>query len=76
MRRAVGQRRVFVGQELQVVRQDDAGDRALGVSDANGAVDQMAHLLGDAGQADEFAGDVLEQVLQIDFLLIATRRAP
>ena len=38
--------------------------------DAHGAVDQMADLTGNAGHGDEIAGDVLEQRLQIDFLLI------
>ena len=61
MRRAVRHRRILVRQELQIVRQNDAGDRALGVRDPHGAVDQMAHLLGNAGEADELAGHILEQ---------------
>ena len=61
---------ILVGQELQVVRQDDAGYRPLCMRDPHGAIDQMAHLLGDAGHADKLAGNVLEKVLQVDLLLI------
>ena len=49
--------------------------RALGMRDAHCAVDQMAHLLGTLASRDELAGDVLEQVLQVDFLLIAAPSA-
>ena len=74
MGRAVGERRILVVEFLQVVRQDDAGDRTLVVRDAHGAVDQMADLLRHARHPDIF-GDILKQVLQIDFLLVAGAEA-
>ena len=66
----MGERRILIFEFLQVVGQDDAGDRPLVVGDAYRAVDQMPDLFGNARHPDIF-GDVLKQVLQIDFLLIA-----
>ena len=67
---AVDQRRVLVGQLLKIIGDDDAGDGSPGGGDAHGPVDQMAQLTWHAGGCDEIRGDVLEQRLQIHFLLI------
>ena len=56
---------------LHVVRHDDAGDGALRQGDAHGAIDHMAHLRGLVDHLDEGARNILEERLQIDFLLIA-----
>ena len=66
----MGERRILVLEFLQIVGQDDAGDRPLVVGDAYRAVDQMPNLFGNARHPDIF-GDVLKQVLQINFLLVA-----
>ena len=63
-------RRILIGEFLQVVGHDDAGDGSARGGDANGAIDQMPHLAGHAGHRDEVRRDVLEQRLQIHFLLI------
>ncbi len=67
---AVRHRRIVVLELLEVVRKYDAGNAALVVRDANRAIDQMAHLLWNARHSHIFC-DILEQVLEIDFLLIA-----
>lgn len=54
----------------QVVGHDDAGRRSFLERNPKRAVDQMAYLGRVAGGLDERAGNVLEQVLQIDVLLI------
>ncbi len=70
MRGAVRHRRVLVGQLLQIVRDDHAGDAAGGGRDAHGAVDQMAYLLRHHRCCHELACHVLEQCLQVHFLLV------
>ena len=70
MRCAMGEGRVLIRQELQIVRQDYAGDRALGMSDTHRTIDQMTYLFGDAGESQELAGNILEKILQVDLLLI------
>ena len=70
MQRAVLARGGFIVQFLQVVRQDDRGDRALRQRRANGAIDKMAHLGRHTRLLHERAGDVLEHRHQIEFLLI------
>jgi hypothetical protein len=55
---------------LQVVRDDDAGDGALGEGDADRAIDQVPHLRGRHGREAVLRGHVLEERLQIDFLLV------
>jgi hypothetical protein len=67
---AVDQRRVLVGQLLKVIGDDDAGDGSPGGGDAHGPVDQVAELTRHAGGCDKIRCDVLEQRLQVHFLLI------
>ena len=55
---------------LQVVGDDQRGDRALGERDPAGAIDEVPDLLGHHRHLDELVGDVLEQRLKIDFLLV------
>ena len=64
-------RRVFVRELLQVVWQDHASHCPFGVCNPDRAIDKMTNLLGDASHADKFTCDVLEQVLQVHFLLVA-----
>ena len=55
---------------LNVLRKDHAGDGVLIHRDAEGAIDAVPHGRR-AGHGDAiFAGDILEERLQIDFLLI------
>ncbi len=70
MDRAVLARRILVRHVLEIVGQDDRRHAALAERDADGAVDQMAHLRRGGSLFDERAGHVLEQARQIDFLLI------
>ena len=65
----MGERRIHILEFLQVVGQDHARDRPLVVGDAYRAVDQMPNLFRNARHSD-ILGDVLKQVLQINFLLI------
>ena len=67
----VRHRRILVREFLEVVGDDDAGDGSAGRCDANGPIDQMPHLARHARRRDVVGGHVLEQGLQIDFLLIA-----
>ena len=67
---AVGHRRLLVGQLLQVIGNDDAGDGSPRRRDAHRPVDEVAQLTRHAGGRDEIRRDILEQRLQIDFLLI------
>ena len=69
MGRAMGNRRILVFEFLQIVGEDHAANRALVVRDAYRAVDQMADLLRHTCHSDIF-GDVLKQILQVDFLLV------
>ena len=66
-------RRLLVRFLLQIVRQDDASDGALGHRNAKRAIDQVPHLPRRHSRLHELRCDVFEQILQIDFLLI---RAP
>ena len=70
MGRAVNQRRVFIVQQLQVVGQDHASDDALRGGDANGTINKLADLSGHAGHVDVVSRHVLEEVLEVDFLLV------
>ena len=65
-------RRRFVRLVLKVVRDDDAGDGALGERDAKRAIDQVLDLPGHHRGLHELRRDILEKILQIDFLLIRT----
>ena len=62
---------------LDVVGDDEAGDGALALGDAHAAVDEVAGLRRRHAGVHVAAGDVLEEVLQVDFLLVvaADRRA-
>ena len=78
MHGAVLVRRRLDGVELlHVVGHDDAGHRALVDGDAHGAVHHVAHLRRHGDRLHVFGGDVLEQALQVDLLLVvaAERRA-
>jgi hypothetical protein len=55
---------------LQVVRDDHARYRSLDERDADGAIDEMPDLAGQHRGLHELRGDILEERLQIDFLLI------
>jgi len=66
----VGYGRILVGQLLKIIGNDDAGDGSPGGRDAYCPVDEVAHLTRHAGSRDEIPGDILEQRLQIHFLLI------
>ena len=55
---------------LQVVGEDDAGDAALGLGDAIGAVDQVRHLRRHVGGLDVGCRHVLEDALQVEVLLV------
>jgi hypothetical protein len=55
---------------LDVLGEDDAGDRALGHRDAHGPVDQLPDLHGRHRGLHVLVRDVLEQRLQIDLLLV------
>ena len=65
-------RRLFVLFILQIVWQDDAGHRALSLRDAESAVDEMPDLPGGHRRLHKFRGNIFEEALQIDFLLIRT----
>ena len=68
--RAVAHRRVFVGGLLHVLGEDQRGDRARGAGDLHSAVDQMARLRRRHAGLDELRGDVLEQRVEVDLLLV------
>ena len=70
VRRAMNHRRVLVFEFLQVVGNDHAGDRPLGLRDSHRAIDAGAHLLGHDRSRHIF-GYVGEQGLKVDLLLIA-----
>ena len=53
-----------------VVWHDDAGDRAGGLRDADGPVDQVRSLLRDDQDLDELVRHVLVQANEVDLLLI------
>ena len=55
---------------LQIVRNDDAGDGALRARDADGPIDEVPHLGGHHCRMHVFRGHILEERLQIDFLLV------
>ena len=61
--------RPFVRKLLQVVGNDAAGHRALSLGNAQGAVEQVAHLAGIGGLLYVGAGHILKQGHPIDFLL-------
>src|SRR5204862_484213 len=54
----------------EVVRDDDARDRALVEGDAHGAVDEVANLRRVGGHVHVLVGDVLEERRQVDLLLV------
>ena len=58
-------------QRREVVRDDQTGDRLLRKRDADRAVDEVPHLLGDGRHLNVLGGDVLEQRDEVDFLLVA-----
>ena len=66
-----GRRRLHRVLELQVVGDDHARDRPLGASDPHRPVDQVPDLGGGARRLHVLAGDVLEEGLQVDLLLVA-----
>ena len=55
---------------LHVLGKDDAGDAAIAQSDAEGAIDRVPRRGRRCNRRYEIMTDVLEEVLQIDFLLI------
>ena len=61
--------RFFGGKFLHIVRNDQAGDAALGESNTHGAVDQMAHLRWHGAGLYVIARDVLEERKQVNLLL-------
>ncbi len=62
---------------LEVGRNDEAGDGALGQRDAHRAIDEMRHLLHRHRDLHELGRDVLEQRQQVDLLLVmAPERHP
>ena len=70
-------RRLFSFEVLNVIRDDQTGDAALRVRDAHGAIDKMTHLHGGGASLHVVARDILEERMQVDFLLkrAAKRRA-
>ncbi len=68
--RAVAHRRVFVGRLLNVLGEDQRGDGARGAGDLHRAVDQVAGLRRRHAGLDELRGDVLEQRVEVDLLLV------
>ena len=68
--RAVHARRLLVRGLLHVVGDDHAGHRARGLGHAHGAVDEVRRLLGHHAGLDELGGDVLEQRVEVDLLLV------
>jgi hypothetical protein len=54
---------------LDVLGHDQAGDGALILGDADGAIDAMSHGGGAVHLLHEFFSDILEQAREIDFLL-------
>jgi hypothetical protein len=56
---------------LNVVGNDDAGHRPLGVGDAQRPVDEVSNLLGFGGHVHVLVRDVLEQRQEVDLLLVA-----
>ena len=77
MHGAVLARRFLVFGFLQIVRKDERGDAPFRDRDAHCPVDEMAHLRRHHCLLDEFAGDILEHVGDVDLLLVlpADRRA-
>ncbi|SRR5258706_7197791 len=65
---------LFGIQVLHVLGYDDAGHSALGNRNAHGAVDQVAHLHCIGTGLYVLVRHVFEQVLQIDFLLVAAAK--
>ena len=71
MHRAMRMRRCLDGGlGLQIVGNDQRGDRTFGQGDTHATVDQMADLAGCGCHVHIFIGHVLVQRDQIDFLLI------
>src|SRR5215208_2939504 len=73
--RTVRARRFFVVHLSHVVRHDDAGDRAGGLRDANGPVDQVRSLLRDHQDLDELVRHVLVQADEVNLLLVVAPKA-
>ncbi len=55
---------------LHVLREDEAGHAALGPRDAKSAIDDMPDLHGAHRVLHVFVRDVLEQAVEVDFLLV------
>ena len=60
---------------LEIIGDDQRGDGALGQRDPAGAVDQMADLSRNHRHLDVLVGDVLEQGLEVDLLLVVAAEA-
>ncbi len=60
-----------VGLLLDVGGDDDGGGRAAGLGGAEGPVEGDGQLLGDVDLGEVLGGDVLEQRLEVDLLLVA-----
>ena len=63
-------RRVFRIHLLNIIGNDDAAYGTLGLGNAHGAVDDMAHLRRRRHHMHVFMRNILEQGNKIDFLLV------
>jgi hypothetical protein len=57
---------------LNVVRKDDAGDRALDLRNPHGAINEVADLLGRRRHVDVLVRDIIEERNEVDLLLVMT----